>query len=97
MPYVERESLRQRLDRERQLPLEDAAQIARAVAIDPEDSGMLYNTACFYAIQGEANEAIACLEKAVQHGFGVRGWLENDPDFNSLRGDPRFQAILAKM
>jgi TolB-like protein/Flp pilus assembly protein TadD len=69
----------------------------RALAIDPEDSGMLYNTACFYAVQGEADEAIACLEKAVQHGFGLRGWLENDPDFSSVRGDPRFQAILRKL
>jgi tetratricopeptide (TPR) repeat protein len=69
----------------------------RALAIDPEDSGMLYNTACFYAVQGETDEAINCLEKAVQHGFGLRGWLENDPDFNSVRGDPRFQAILKRL
>ncbi len=32
MPYVEGESLRQRLERERQLPLEDALRVARAVA-----------------------------------------------------------------
>ena len=32
MPYVEGESLRDRLDRERQLPLDDALQIAREVA-----------------------------------------------------------------
>jgi TolB-like protein/Flp pilus assembly protein TadD len=69
----------------------------RALAIDPEDSGMLYNTACFYAVQGETDEAINCLEKAIQYGFGLRGWLENDPDFSSVRGDPRFQAILKKL
>jgi serine/threonine-protein kinase len=32
MPYVEGESLRERLDREKQLPIEDALQIAREVA-----------------------------------------------------------------
>lgn len=32
MPYVEAESLRSRLDREKQLPLEDALRIAREVA-----------------------------------------------------------------
>jgi serine/threonine-protein kinase len=32
MPYVEGESLRQRLDRERQLPIEDALRITREVA-----------------------------------------------------------------
>ncbi|NIP56960.1 MAG: serine/threonine protein kinase, partial [Gemmatimonadetes bacterium] len=32
MPYVEGESLRERLDREKQLPVEDAVEIARQVA-----------------------------------------------------------------
>jgi adenylate cyclase len=69
----------------------------RAMAADPEDSGMLYNLACFYAIQGEPEEALNCLEKAVQLGFGLRGWIENDPDFTSLRGNPRFQELLERL
>jgi len=32
MPYVEGESLRERLEREKQVPLDDALQIAREVA-----------------------------------------------------------------
>src|SRR6266545_975853 len=32
MPYIDGESLRQRLDREKRLPVEDALQVARAVA-----------------------------------------------------------------
>ncbi len=69
----------------------------RALAIDPEDSGMLYNTACYFAVQGERDEALNCLEKAVQLGFGLRGWIENDADLASLRGDPRFQAVLERI
>ncbi len=69
----------------------------RALALDPEDSGMLYNAACFFAVQGERDEALDCLEKAVQMGFGLRGWIENDADLVSLRGDPRFQALLKGM
>jgi TolB-like protein/Flp pilus assembly protein TadD len=69
----------------------------RALAIDPEDSLMLYNTACFYAIQGEPDEAFACLDKALQLGWGHREWLENDSDLDALRGDPRFQALLRKL
>ncbi len=67
--------------------------VRRAFTIDPEDSGVLYNVACSYAILGETEDAIMCLEKAVQNGFGHREWLENDADLNSLRGDPRFEAV----
>jgi adenylate cyclase len=69
----------------------------RACAIDPEDPGVLYNVACSYAQLGQANEAISCLEKAVQNGFGHREWLENDSDLDSLRSDPRFQTVLKKL
>jgi len=69
----------------------------RALALDPEDSAVLYNVACVYALGGEREEALACLEKAVQNGFGHRSWLENDSDFNAIRQEPRFQALLKKM
>jgi adenylate cyclase len=58
---------------------------------------MLYNVACVYARIGQKDEAIDCLERAVKSGFGLREWLEHDPDFASVRDDSRFQAILAKM
>jgi len=69
----------------------------RAYAIDPEDSGVLYNVACVYAFLGRTDDAIACLEKSVRNGFGHREWLENDSDLDSLRGDPRFKALLTKL
>jgi tetratricopeptide (TPR) repeat protein len=69
----------------------------RAFSIDPEDSGVLYNVACSYALLGQIDDAIACLEKAVQNGFGHREWLENDSDLNALRPDPRFQALRARL
>jgi len=65
--------------------------------MDPEDSGVLYNVACVYALLGQAEQAIDCLEKAVQHGFGHKSWLENDSELNSVRSDPRFQALLARL
>ena len=69
----------------------------RAFGIDREDSGVLYNVACVYALVGQIEDAIACLEKAVQNGFGHREWLENDTDLNALRGDPRFEALRRKL
>ncbi|MGH7548730.1 MAG: protein kinase domain-containing protein [Gemmatimonadales bacterium] len=69
----------------------------RAYAMDQEDPGILYNVACAYALRGLTDEAIGCLEKAIQNGFGHREWLENDSDLDSLRGDPRFQALRARI
>ncbi len=69
----------------------------RAYAIDSEDSGVLYNVACSYANMGRTDDAMTCLEKAVQNGFGHREWFENDSDLDSLRGDPRFQALLKRL
>ncbi len=69
----------------------------RAYAMDQEDPGILYNVACAYALRGLADDAINCLEKAIQNGFGHREWLENDSDLDPLRGDPRFQALRARI
>jgi TolB-like protein/Flp pilus assembly protein TadD/predicted Ser/Thr protein kinase len=69
---------------------------ARALAIDAEDAGVRYNVACLYALEGQTERAVACLEEAIKGGFANMEWLEKDPDLNSLRGDPRFQALLPK-
>lgn len=68
---------------------------ARALELDPEDAGVRYNVACLYAVQGQVDKAIGCLEEALRVGFGNREWLERDPDLDALRGDPRFAALLA--
>jgi len=69
----------------------------RGLALDPEDSGVLYNVACVHALGGEAESALTCLDKAVRNGFGHREWLENDSDLDSLRADPRFETLLKKI
>jgi TolB-like protein/cytochrome c-type biogenesis protein CcmH/NrfG len=70
---------------------------SRALALDSEDSGVLYNVACVYALGGKQDDALSALEKAVQNGFGHREWLENDTDLDSLRETPRFRTLLQRM
>ncbi len=55
---------------------------------------MCYNVACLYALEGQTEKALSCLEEAIGRGFGRKDWIEHDPDLDSLRGDPRFQALL---
>src|SRR6266478_722733 len=69
----------------------------RASAIDPEDPGVLYNVGCVYAVAGSAEEALNYLDRAIENGFGHREWLENDSDWDFVRGEPRFQALLRKL
>jgi tetratricopeptide (TPR) repeat protein len=67
--------------------------VGRAYANDRDDSGVLYNIACVYTLGGLHDEAIKCLQRAVDNGFGHREWLDNDTDLAPLREDPRFREL----
>jgi tetratricopeptide (TPR) repeat protein len=69
--------------------------VRQTLILDPDDSGVLYNVACVYANAGQPDEAISCLERAIQNGFGHWEWLEHDSDLDPLHGQPRFVALLA--
>ena len=69
----------------------------RALTVDPNDAGVLYNVACCFGLQGKAERAIDLLEKAVENGFGHREWIEHDPDLKELHDRPRFKALLDRL
>ncbi len=68
----------------------------RAVAMEPDDSAVLYNVACVYALLGLADSAIDCLERSVNNGFGHWEWIEHDSDLDPLREHPRFLVLLQR-
>jgi adenylate cyclase len=44
---------------------------------------------------GEREEALDCLERAARaEGIAQKEWYENDSNLDSLREEPRFQAML---
>jgi TolB-like protein len=69
----------------------------RAMKLAPYDPATLYNAACLFSVRGETDTTFECLTKAVDCGFSHRDWLENDPDFASIREDPRYKALLEKI
>jgi adenylate cyclase len=70
---------------------------ARALRARPDEFGTAYNLACAYAVLGERDKAIDMLERAARQGGGNLGWIRQDPDFDSLRDDPRFVRLVAVM
>ena len=72
-----------------------AAVCYRAMArLRPENPSVEYNLACVCARNGDRREAIDALRRAVAKGFSDRNLLLNDPDLESLRGQPAFRSIL---
>ena len=69
----------------------------RALEEGLEDPATLINAGCMYAWAGLKEEALNYLEKSFGRGWGKRDWVNNDPDYDSLRDDPRFQALVARL
>ncbi len=67
----------------------------RARALDGDDLLLDYNTAALYALWSRPQEALVLLKKAVDKDAAkVRGWLQSDPMFESLRDSPEFEQLL---
>lgn len=69
----------------------------KAIELRPDDVGSLLNGACLFAKSGQKAEALDLLERVFARGWGKRDWVEHDPDYDSLRDDPRFKNLLAKL
>jgi tetratricopeptide (TPR) repeat protein len=69
----------------------------QAIELAPYDPLVLYNAACNLALLGEGEHALDGLERALEAGVAVGEWIKHDPDFESLRNHPRFQAIVKRI
>ena len=69
----------------------------RSLELYPDDMTSLVNAACLHAKAGRKEQALALTENVFARGWGKRDWIEHDPDYDTLRDDPRFQKLLAKL
>jgi tetratricopeptide (TPR) repeat protein len=53
-----------------------------------------YNRACFEAICGNVDEALRLLETVLSKKQVSLAWARRDPDFEAIRDDPRFRALV---
>jgi tetratricopeptide (TPR) repeat protein len=73
-----------------------ALEIARGVLHKyPGNALALYNIACMEALLGQPDEALKHLGEAIAGAERLRENARTDEDFASLRGDQRFEALLA--
>jgi tetratricopeptide (TPR) repeat protein len=70
---------------------------ARCLDFYPNDTSALVNIACVYARVGQRDEALNLLDRVFARGCGKRDWIVNDPDYASLRSEPRFQRMLSQV
>ena len=68
--------------------------VQRARQLEPDEGPTLYRVACAYALAGRAEEALDVLEETLATGFSGPDWIANDPDWEPLRGHPRFTALV---
>jgi len=74
--------------------LEEAREwFEKALALDGDSPGDLYNLACMYGVLNEPEKALDYLEKALDHRFAEDDILLSDADLEAVRKLPRFQEI----
>jgi len=61
-----------------------------AIALRPDDSNVLYNSACTYCVLGKKMEALDLIRRALAHGYANFDWPQQDPDLKLLHCDPEF-------
>jgi adenylate cyclase len=67
---------------------------ARALELDGNDSAVLYNVGCVYAILERPADALRCLKKVVRSGWR-KEWIRHDPDWSALHGLKEFEALVS--
>ncbi|HEX9206883.1 MAG TPA: hypothetical protein VF851_01520 [Steroidobacteraceae bacterium] len=81
--------------------LGDAARVhdyaERALRSRVGEFSTAYNLACAYSMLGDVDRALSLLDEAVRDGRGNLGWIEHDADFDNLRSDPRYAAIVDRL
>ena len=75
-------------------PAQARAIFEEGFAAHPDSAGLHYNLACFEALEGRRDEALASLRRAGELNSEMPKYAREDRDFESLRDDPEFQALV---
>ena len=66
----------------------------QALATEPEEALLHYNLACYLSLAGEKDRSLEHLSKAFEFDPAYRDMVAGESDFDTIRSDPGFQALL---
>jgi Flp pilus assembly protein TadD len=67
----------------------------RAVEAEPDNPLVHYNLACYLSLAGDKERALAHLSQAFALDPYYRSLVHEEPDFDPIRSDPDFQALVS--
>lgn len=62
----------------------------------PQYPGLAYNVACCASLAGRTAEAVEHLGAAIEHAERFRSYAEDDSDFDPIRDEPAFKALIGR-
>jgi tetratricopeptide (TPR) repeat protein len=69
----------------------------RLVRLLPSNATAHYNLACSLALVKKKSEALRSLRQAIELGYRDVDWMQQDPDLDTLKNHPLFQALLDQL
>ena len=68
--------------------------LTRGVIANSDEPVLAYNLSCYHSLAGNTLEAIEFLTKAISSDDRFRALTTVEPDFDPIRNDPRFVAVI---
>lgn len=69
--------------------------LERALTIEPGEAILHYNLACYQSLAGNKTESLGQLAEALRIKADYRDMIGSETDFDPIRNDPEFQALLS--
>jgi tetratricopeptide (TPR) repeat protein len=67
--------------------------LERGLAADSSAAILPYNLACYWSLAGNKRQALLLLSQAISLDAEYRNLVDSEPDFDTIRTDPAFQAL----
>lgn len=69
--------------------------LSRALEIQPDNPIICFNLACYHSLLGNVEACCDFLQRALELDDQVRGLIESESDFDSVRDQAQFQAVVS--